>query len=571
MPRRSFALAPLLLLTFLVTSATSTPTRASLTNRGTRLPDWKIVWEDESSEPSLSQVAQAIAHTIGGPRLNGLRVSSGTGPYAGDGRLMATVSPNGDGVRDQAVLHFRLLRAATVTMIVLACSKHPKVIWTKTTHLRAGKNRLVWAPPSRTLPRTYMLHLHVNAGGAEHEYGNESYRLEKLEPAPVVRVQGLDAGFGSRSYSPGADARLRVATDAPSYTIQFFHAGPETQVTEGYQMEGVPVSEPRRFDWSAHRDSPGTLVLRLGNWPNGIYYARLTSPDGRVGYAPFVMRPSQYGRHRVAYIIHTNTWEAYNHQDVDDDGWGDTWYAADSIHRVELARHYIRFGAPPQWRRYDLTPLRWLYRTGKEVDFLSDDDLEHFSRARTLARLYDLIVFPGHEEYVTTHVYNLVSAYRNLGGNLMFLSATNFLWRIDRHGSRIIRVAQWRQLGRPESRLIGVQYRGNDEGEHRGPYVLTPYGQESWEFGGVDQTLVLPWRWFGIEFDMRTSVSPRSIRVLAYVNPHMRDPGLRGEMTYYERGGAKVFAAGVLNFPGSTNFPPFRRVLENVWERLVKP
>jgi hypothetical protein len=232
---------------------------------------------------------------------------------------------------------------------------------------------------------------------------------------------------------------------------------------------------------------------------------------------------------------------------------------------------FIRLGAPPKWRNYDVTPLHWIYRTDKKVDFVSDDDLERFKSGHQLARLYDLIVFPGHEEYVTTHIYNLIAAYRNLGGNLMFLSATNFLWRIDRHGNTIRRVAQWRQLGRPESRLVGVQYRGNDEGEHRGPYEPTSFGRSSWVFAGVDQSRLLPWRWFGIEFDRTTSVSPRSIHVLAEVNPHMRDWGLRGQMTYYERGRAKVFASGILNFPSTAYFSPYGQVLENLWKRLSKP
>lgn len=277
------------------------------------------------------------------------------------------------------------------------------------------------------------------------------------------------------------------------------------------------------------------------------------------------------GFNRVAYIVHTNTWEAYNHQDVDGDGWGETWYAVDEKRSVDLTRPCIRLGAPPKWRIYDVTPLHWIYRNDKKVDFISDDDLERFKSSRQLARLYNLIVFPGHEEYVTTHTYDLIAGYRNLGGNLMFLSATNFLWRIDRHGNTIRRVAQWRQLGRPESRLVGVQYRGNDEGEHRGPYELTAFGRQSWEFAGVDQKQLLPWRWFGIEFDKTTSVSPRSIHVLAQVNPHMRDPGLRGQMTYYERSGAKVFASGILDFPSTAYYSPYRQVLDNVWGRLSKP
>jgi hypothetical protein len=36
--------------------------------------------------------------------------------------------------------------------------------------------------------------------------------------------------------------------------------------------------------------------------------------------------------------------------------------------------------------------------------------------ARVLAAKYDLIVFPGHHEYVTTREYDLVEGYRNLAG-----------------------------------------------------------------------------------------------------------------------------------------------------------
>ena len=38
------------------------------------------------------------------------------GAFAGDDRLRTTVSPNGDGVRDAAIIRFRLARPATVTI-----------------------------------------------------------------------------------------------------------------------------------------------------------------------------------------------------------------------------------------------------------------------------------------------------------------------------------------------------------------------------------------------------------------------------------------------------------------------
>jgi hypothetical protein len=46
-------------------------------------------------------------------------VTSGSAPFAGDRRLLATVSPNGDGFRDRAIVHFRLHRPARVRLDVL--------------------------------------------------------------------------------------------------------------------------------------------------------------------------------------------------------------------------------------------------------------------------------------------------------------------------------------------------------------------------------------------------------------------------------------------------------------------
>jgi hypothetical protein len=505
------------------------------------------------------------------PRLYGLRVSSGL-RFAGDRSLLATVSPNGDGLRERAVVRFRLRRAATVALHVVVCSKHPKTIATRKAHFGPGRHHFDWAPRPAALPQTYLLRMTVIArNGARRVYGRLDHRLARVQPAPVVRVMGVDAGFTKRSYSPGAVARLRIATDVPTFTLQLFQAGPETQPTTGYSMEGVPVTEPLSVDWSAHRDTPGSLSVHVGDWPNGIYFARLTAPDGRSYDAPLIVRPHPYGLHRIAVVVHSNTWEAYNHQDVNGDGWGDTWYASDDIANVDLSRPYIRGGAPPHWRSYDLPFVHWLYKTRKEVDFLSDDDLASFLRASSLARLYDLIVFPGHEEYVTDHMYDLIAGYRNLGGNLMFLSSTNLLWRVNRHGERITRIAEWRQLGRPEARVVGVQYRGNDEGVHRGAYVLTSFGRGSWQFDGVDTRAFSLWRWLGIEFDMTTRSSPPGTRVLARVNPHLRDRRVRGEMTYYERGRAKVFAAGTLDFPAALVYPQFRRLLANLWARLATP
>jgi hypothetical protein len=49
-------------------------------------------------------------------------------------------------------------------------------------------------------------------------------------------------------------------------------------------------------------------------------------------------------------------------------------------------------------------------------------------------------------------------------------------------------------------------------------------------------------------------------------------PGKSAEMTYYETAaGAKVFAAGVINFGGSALWPVTAVLLDNLWAHLAEP
>ena len=54
--------------------------------------------------------------------------------------------------------------------------------------------------------------------------------------------------------------------------------------------------------------------------------------------------------------------------------------------------------------------------------------------------------------------------------------------------------------------------------------------------------------------------------------PDVLGPGRTAEMTYYETPtGAKVFAAGALNFAASLGDPQVAAFVENVWTRLSRP
>jgi hypothetical protein len=380
----------------------------------------------------------------------------------------------------------------------------------------------------------------------------------------------VEAGFLARSYPVGGQATVAIASDARRVKLQLlsFATLPKPTVRD-LRTRGVPVGPAVRIDWQLRGSATRFVQINpAGVARSGLYFLRVTSSDRRVGYAPLILRPRTLGEHQVAVVLSTNTWQAHNFDDASGDGWGDSWYVGGSTRTVDLRRPYLDFGVPSRYRDWDLSFISWLNRTGKSVDFLSDDDLERVRSGEALRRAYDLVVFPGHEEYASGHVYGVVRRYRDLGGRLMFLSGTNFLWRVKREGQVLRRVGMWRNLGRPEASLVGVQWAASNGGR-QAPYVVQGATTSGWAFAGTGLRNGSRFGRYGLELDARAPGSPAGTRVLA------RIPNLVGrrdaEMTYYETGaGARVFAAGVVNFAASINNPAVSRLVDNVWSRLAR-
>ena len=190
---------------------------------------------------------------------------------------------------------------------------------------------------------------------------------------------------------------------------------------------------------------------------------------------------------------------------------------------------------PYNFRRYDLPFLHWLAWTEpRRRRPLGRRPLRRSGAATQLARAYDLIVFPGHHEYVTTHEYDVVRRYRDLGGNLAFLSANNFFWQVVRHGNTIERTQQWRDLGRPEAvadrrrstaatTAAGTAARGSSATPRRAPWLFAGTGLRR----RLDASAI-----GGIEIDKTAPASPPGTKVLAEI-PNLFGPGFTAQMTYY--------------------------------------
>lgn len=192
-------------------------------------------------------------------------------------------------------------------------------------------------------------------------------------PTGAELVPAVEAAFVHESYAPGETARLVVFGRTARLRLQVFRSGFEHVVTRrSNTMNGVQVAPVM---WIGSTSGRRVVDIRVGDWTSGLYFARLRSSGGRVGFAPFVVRPRRLGEHRVAVVLPTLTWQAYNLRDDDGDGRGDSWYADWSRQTVRLGRPHLNGGVPYGFRSH-LPFLQWLDRTRKDVDVLAQSDLE---------------------------------------------------------------------------------------------------------------------------------------------------------------------------------------------------
>jgi hypothetical protein len=516
----------------------------------------------------------ALARDSRNPKALALTVRGSKLPFAGDRPMFVTIAPGVAG-RDVATVRFALDRRAQVELdAVLMGIGTGNVAWSRQATLPPGVHEIAWQPATDTPVGTYVMRLTLSKDGLRSVYGGRRPHTPERATAPVVHLLGVEAAFTRRSYLPTEPMDLRVRTDAPSVLLTFLRIGHGPYLSlRSDDLTGQSMGSPVPIDWSRKRSAVQSIRVQSGTWPSGLYAAKLETPDGRVGFAPFVLRAPTPGPSRVAVVLPTNTWQAYNLFDADGDGWGDTWYAGGNP-PVVLDRPYRSRGVPPRFRRYDYPFLRWLEQTRREPDFFTDDDVDALPNGDELRRLYDLVVFPGHTEYVSQHAYDVVERYRDLGGRLIFLSANNFFWKVERSGNGIRRIAQWRTLARAESRVLGIQYRANDDGTRQGPYVVSDVGAAPWLFAGTGlvngSVIGEEVGGFGIEIDSVTPESPPGTKVLARI-PDLFGPGLTAEMAYYETpAGARVFSAGVMDFPAVLFTEVGVTLLDNLWRHMLE-
>ena len=287
------------------------------------------------------------------PRSRGSRSATAAGSYFGDRRLFASVSPGVTG-RDTASVAFSLDRPATVRLdAVHAALRKRTTVWQTERVLRRGLPPALVARRGETPVGSYVMRLTVeDQSGNRRRTAAAGRRRPRARRTPVVRVLGVAAAF--------EQAQLRAAragtadghgpTRSGSRSSSWPAAPRPSTPTAPTRCAASGSAPPRSFAWSRKRSSPQTIVGQPRRLVSGVYAARADHRRRPGRLRARLLRPPTLGTVRQAVVMPTNTWQAYNFDDSDGDGWGDTWYAGGNP-PVRLNRPYRQRGTPPWFRR----------------------------------------------------------------------------------------------------------------------------------------------------------------------------------------------------------------------------
>ena len=299
----------------------------------------------------------------------------------------------------------------------------------------------------------------------------------------VVSIDGYTA---EQSVAPGGQILLHVGVATGlRYRVEVYRLGwyggaggrlvtclPDCSGSRaGIVQPGPPAPDPAtgevRAGWSV------TDTVEVGaNWVSGYYLAQLvltSGPDaGTARWVPFIVRPPSGSHSAVLVQVPVNTWLSYN-------GWGGKSLYDNKSADGRRANH-VSFERPYWGAQYHLLdheyPLvRFLEREGYDLGYVTDVDID---RDPAQISAHRLLMLAGHGEYWTRRMRDAADSARDGRVNIASLGANTAYWQVryangehtlvsyknltDPIADPAEETVLFRDLGRPECELLGVQY-----------------------------------------------------------------------------------------------------------------
>ena len=211
---------------------------------------------------------------------------------------------------------------------------------------------------------------------------------------------------------------------------------------------------------------PATMSVEVpADAPSGIY-AVLVSGEREELPMPFVVRP-RAARDRVAFLVPTLTWQAYNSNiaalSYTEDGVLDARPCLYDTHsdgsivyhttRRQPTRSTHPRLKPHDWGAHavaaDLDLTAWLDRVGVGWDALGDEQLDALGGAALEG--YDCLVLGAHPEYFTRSMQDAVRGFVAGGGRMLYLGGNGMFWvtSIDPERRHLLEVRKVHALNHP--------------------------------------------------------------------------------------------------------------------------
>ena len=393
------------------------------------------------------------------------------------------------------------------------------------------------------------------------------------------RVASIDGWAWPLSAEPGDTVDLHVGTaSGVRYRVEVYRLGwyggdgarlkaclpscssDRAGVVQPLPPAPDPTTGEVRSGWSA----TDTLSIPA-SWPSGFYVAALTITAGEgvgsVRRVPFVVRESASESSKIVVVVPVNTWQAYN-------GWGGKAlydnHSADGVRasQVSFERPWMEGVEISNWRYSEYPLTRFLERNDLDVSYVTDLDV---AQTPGILAGHPVVMVSGHGEYWTHEERDAFEAARDAGQSLAFMGANIGYWQVryanggrsmigyksaaDPIADPALKTDLFRNVGRPECTLLGVQYNASSWG----------LGTSA-DLGVVDASLGDPW-FAGAGFTPGGTVPETMGYEWDQITPGCATPPLTPLFHWQAEGwpvadaarytapsGAKVFAAGSLQF-----------------------
>ncbi len=423
-------------------------------------------------------------------------------------------------------------------------------------------------------------------------------------------VQNFIQGYaGNVSANPGDSVPLYISTVTSIqyrldvYRIGWYHG------LGGRLMESVPSLQSQTQGYwtpktglvacpSCTIDSHTGLIeahwkssylLHIGmSWLSGVYLVKISSLNLVVPAEAYIMLvvTAPNSSSAIAASLPVDTYQAYNEWG----GWSLYTHVAGpgqggNTETAVAHADMVSFDRPLQvldFLSWDIHSVRWLERSGYDVSYLTDVDLDE---QPTLVEHHRVFITLGHDEYWSLAMRNSLQAARDAGVSLAFFGADDAYWQIryqpdsaglPDHTIICYKVATgghyanqklsndpmypahpevvtslWRDpvVNRPENALLGLMYESFYNSGYRPDWVVVPGPLDSLAAGtGLQPGEHIRGGLLGYEYDgvWNNGQTPPNLHILALspvVNTY-KEKQIAATAYYRAASGALVFDAG---------------------------